>query len=224
MQKSRIIKRKFYNKWLYKVSLLCPGVALYRIKSYQACVDWLADSNNKIFPPTSTYNRALKNKDDLSTLTSYLLTKDPTLYTKRIERNIIDLYTNDLDLYNELSVNFENITINRYEPENSQLELLKSNNYIIVKKYPYKKYKYKVFLLPHKLKKDTEAKEKYLSWLATQQDRVMISSAVKNWFIVTEWNWDRRYMYVEDEMTLLMIKMRNSEVLGRIYEYHIIDK
>ena len=107
MQKARVIKRKFYNKWLYKVSLLCPGVALYRVKSYQACVDWLADSNNKIFPPSSTYNRALKNKDDLSTLTSYLLSKDPTLYTKRIERNIIDLYTNDQDLYNEISVNFE---------------------------------------------------------------------------------------------------------------------
>jgi len=42
--------------------------------------------------------------------------------------------------------------------------------------------------------------------------------------LITEWNWDRRYMYVEDEMTLLMIKMRSSEVLGRIYEYHIIDK
>jgi hypothetical protein len=199
-------------------------VALYRVKSYQACVDWLADSNNKIFPPSSTYNRALKNKDDLSTLTSYLLSKDPTLYTKRIERNIIDLYTNDQDLYNEISVNFENITINRYEPESSQLELLKSNNYIIVKKYPYKKYRYKIFLLPHKLKNNREAKEKYLSWLDTQQDRVMISSAVKNWFLVTEWNWDRRYMYVEDANTLLMLKMRDSQVLGKIYEYIIVDK
>ena len=224
MQKARVIKRKFYNKWLYKVSLLCPGVTLYRVKSYQECIDWLVDSNNNVFPPSSTYSRALRNKDDLSALTNYLLSKDPVLYTKRIERNIIDLYTNDQELYNEISVNFENITINRYEPESSQLELLKSNNYIIVKKYPYKKYRYKVFLLPHKLKNNREAKEKYLSWLDTQQDRVMISSAVKDWFIKTDWNWDRRYMYVEDEMTLLMIKMRSSEVLGRIYEYHIIDK
>jgi hypothetical protein len=224
MQKARVIKRKFYNKWLYKVSLLCPGVTLYRVKSYQECIDWLVDANNNIFPPSSTYSRALRNKDDLSALTSYLLSKDPVLYTKRLERNIIDLYTNDQELYNEISVNFENITINRYEPESSQLELLKSNNYIIVKKYPYKKYRYKVFLLPHKLKNNREAKEKYLSWLDTQQDRVMISSAVKDWFIKTDWNWDRRYMYVEDEMTLLMIKMRSSEVLGRIYEYHIIDK
>lgn len=224
MQKAQLIKRKFYNKWLYKVSLLCPGATLYRSKSYQECLTWLASVGSTIFPPTSTYSNVLKNKHGFTNLTNYLLSKDPNLFTKRIERNVIDLYTNDQSFYEEVSKNFENVTINRYEPESSQLDLLKSNNYIIVNQYPYKKYKYKVYLLPHKLKCDSEAKEKYLSWLATQQDKVMISSAVKSWFIITEWNWDRRYMYVEDEMTLLLIKMRNSDVLGRIYEYHIIDK
>jgi hypothetical protein len=181
-------------------------------------------SSNIIFPPASTYNTVLKNKHEFYNLTNFLLDKDPALFSKRIERNVIDLYTNDRELYDKISTTFEHITINRYEPQDSQLDLLKSNNYIIVKQYPYKKYRYKVYLLPHKLKSDSEAKKRYLGWLDTQQDKVMISPAVKSWFVVTDWNWDRRYMYVEDEMTLLMIKMRNSDVLGRIYEYHIIDK
>jgi hypothetical protein len=31
-------------------------------------------------------------------------------------------------------------------------------------------------------------------------------------------------MYVEDANTLLMLKMRDSQVLGKIYEYIIVDK
>jgi hypothetical protein len=53
---------------------------------------------------------------------------------------------------------------------------------------------------------------------------VLISEVVKDWFIKTEWNWDRRYIFVEDAQTLLMLKLRNAEAIGRIYDYIIIDK
>jgi hypothetical protein len=40
----------------------------------------------------------------------------------------------------------------------------------------------------------------------------------------TEWNWDRRYVLVEDEGTLLMLKLRNPEVMGSVYNYVLSDK
>jgi hypothetical protein len=40
----------------------------------------------------------------------------------------------------------------------------------------------------------------------------------------TDWNWDRRYVLVEDEGTLLLMKLKNSEVVGTVYNYVIVDK
>ena len=57
-----------------------------------------------------------------------------------------------------------------------------------------------------------------------QGGRILISPIVKDWFIKTEYNWDRRYVLVEDSQTLLLLKLRNSEALGRIYDYVISDK
>jgi hypothetical protein len=51
-----------------------------------------------------------------------------------------------------------------------------------------------------------------------------MSEAVKTWFIHTDWNWDRRYILVDEESTLLMLKLRNSDFMGKIYEYVIVDK
>jgi len=51
-----------------------------------------------------------------------------------------------------------------------------------------------------------------------------MSKAVKTWFIRTEWNWDRRYILVEDEQTLFMMKLRSAEVVGKTHEYQLVDK
>jgi type I restriction-modification system DNA methylase subunit len=73
------------------------------------------------------------------------------------------------------------------------------------------------------MKYDKEGKAEYLSWLDKQKN-VLISEAVKNWFMSTDWNWDRRYILVEDNKTLLFLHMRNADVLGKVYEYVLSDK
>jgi hypothetical protein len=51
-----------------------------------------------------------------------------------------------------------------------------------------------------------------------------MSDTVKNWFIKTDWNWDRRYVLVEDDQTLFMMQLRSAEVIGKVHEYQILDK
>jgi len=63
-----------------------------------------------------------------------------------------------------------------------------------------------------------------LSWVESQNGKITISTALKEWFISTNWNWDRRYVLVEDEKTLLMLKLKNSDAVGSIYDYVISDK
>jgi hypothetical protein len=142
--------------------------------------------------------------------------------TIRVERDCIDLYTNDKDVYDDISLEFTSHIKHRYELVQGAVEEKEEERVIFVKKYPHDKYQYKVFLAPHN--STTDEKEEWIQWTLSQGDRIRISDTVKNWFIATKWNWDRRYMYVEDEATLLMVKMRSATSLGKVYQYRLIDK
>ena len=224
MQKPKLTKRKFYNKWLYKVTLFCPGVALYRLLSYEETIDFLSGPHPYTKTIFSSHTKALKNKETLLEVTSLLNSLDPKDFAKRIEVNTIDIYVNNQSLFDNISIKLESLVVARSAPNTTNLELLENTNFILSKHLPHNKYKYKVFLLPHRFKGDTTAKKRYISWLDTQGDRILISDSVKNWFLTTDWYWDRRYMYVEDADTLLLLKMRDSQAIGRIYEYMIVDK
>jgi hypothetical protein len=142
--------------------------------------------------------------------------------TKRIERDSIDFYTNDRNVYENLSKTFILRLSHRIELREGADQ--NSENIISVARYPHGKYQYKVFLKPYKFKNDLDLKKQYLSWLESQGDRIKISPAVKRWFIENNYNWDPRYIYVENEATLLLLSMRNSEAIGKVYKHHIIDK
>jgi len=177
-------------------------------------------ADNKNSP---TY-KALKNKDTFLEVTRFLSSLTAQDFAKRIEVNTIDLYVNDKSLFDNISTKFESIIVTRFAPTGNNLELLENSNFILTKNLPHKKYRYKVYLLPHRLKGDRDSKNRYINWLDTQGDKILISESVKKWFLTTDWYWDRRYMYVEDANTLLMLKMRDSQALGKVYEYLIVDK
>ena len=224
MQKPKLTKKKFYNKWLYKVTLFCPGVALYRLMDYKDTINFLNNPTNYIQTIFSSHTKALKNKETLLEVTKLLDSLDLKDFAKRIEVNTLDIYVNDRALFDNISNKFESLIVNRSAPNTANLALLENTNFILTKRLPHNKYRYKVFLLPHRFKGDRTAKKRYIAWLDTQGDRISISDSVKNWFLTTDWYWDRRYMYVEDANTLLLLKMRDSEAMGKIYEYMIVDK
>lgn len=173
----------------------------------------------------SINSRAFANKDFIYDLVCLLENYPNNIYSKRIERDLIDFYTNDSSFYSDLSNKFSDLVTHRFEPNPETIDILNENSSrVAVKKLPHNRYNYKVYLLPHKMKGDKEGKEKYVNWLKNQDPRITCTKAVSDWFIKTEWNWDRRYVLVEDEATLLMLKLRNSEVVGRIYNYVVSDK
>jgi hypothetical protein len=208
MKNSKLTKRKFYNKWLYKITLTIHGIDYFRYSDL-----------------SSVRPRSYRRADTfyLHELDDELSSVEKSQWGKRIECNNIDIYTNDRDLFLRLSKRFEDITVHRFEPVNEQ-QLLENGNVYIVNQYPHGKYQYKVFLRPHKLCNEEDRKMQFLTWVDTQGDRIRISDSVRNWFIHMNWNWDRRYMHVEDEQTLLMLKMRESDALGKVYKYLLADK
>jgi len=223
MHKHSITKKKFYGKWLYKAALKIPGVAILRANSLDGAIELL----NKCFSDDHTryhyYKKAFANKEDMTNLCQYLKSLSANDWYKRIERDNIDLYTNDPKIHNYLVNRFRHILCLVSEPDISRKDEYEDTHHILCKKLPHDRYRYRIYLKPHNMHGDKSAKKNYIDWLETQNS-VLISQAVKKWFIVTDWNWDPRYILVEDHKTLLFLHMRNSEVLGRIYEYILSDK
>jgi hypothetical protein len=73
-------------------------------------------------------------------------------------------------------------------------------------------------LKPHKIL-DPAEKQEYIKWMNTQVPRITFSEAIQDWIMYTRWSGDARYILVEDEQTLLMLRMRNQAIIGRIYEH-----
>ena len=223
-QKTKQTTRKFYGKWLYKASFDIQGCSLLRSKTLDEIETFCLGPS----PNESSYTirqRAWNNSDNILSLCKSLKDHNKDNYSLRIESSILDVYTNDNNLYNSISISLESMLRHRFEPTEFNIDLLNSNqNYITVDKLPKNRYKYRVYLLPHKMKGDKEGKQKYLDWLKKQEGKVTCTPAVEKWFLHTDWNWDRRYVLVEDEQTLLMLKLRNADVVGRIYNFVIPDK
>lgn len=222
LQKAKTTSRKFYGKWLYKVSLSIKGAAVFRSRTLPSVIEFCDDTITEY--SSYTYEgRALAHRKEIRELASFLLLHPADIWSKRIERGQIDFYTNEKSFYDDIVDQFKECLLHRFEPAEGSEALLDATSTVIVKKLPHNKYNYRVYLLPHKMAYDAEGKQKYITWLK-QQERITCTPAIENWFYKTEWNWDRRYVLVEDEQTLLMLKLRNSEVVGRIYKFVVSDK
>lgn len=220
-KKTRYCNRKFYNKWSYKVTIEVLGASVFRCYSNSEILD--AFSNAQSLKRKSYFiERALEDREHIKQLIEFLDENNLTNITKRVERESIDFYTNDKKIYDDLSKTF--ILRLRHRIELREGADRESENVISVAKYPHGKYQYKVFLKPHKFNNDVVAKKSFLEWIENQGDRIKISDSVKRWFLENNYNWDPRYIFVENEATLLMLSMRNTEAIGKVYRHHIIDK
>ena len=221
--------RKFYKKWLFKVSLQ-GGIAAFRMYPLERIKEMCQfyPTWKTIHEPNQLYhwsiNELHQNHDVVEPLVDCLLTKDSRLWAKRIEHKMMDIYTNDREFYEELSTKFKDTIVQRFEPDEIYVDLLDNPKTIICDKLPHNKYNFRVYLLPHKLAGDRDAKQKFIDWLIAQSPKITCTPAVQQWFLKTDWNWDRRYVLVEDEGTLLMMKLRNSDVVGTVYNYVVTDK
>jgi hypothetical protein len=221
--KTKLTNRKFYGKWIYKVTLCAEGCTLLRVKTLdeikEFCLNGETDS-----PHYSIWAKAHRNRETLVAICNFLEKENKSNYATRIERNYVDFYTNDKNFYTNISNTFQQLVKHRYEPDQTNLDILSQSNSITVKKLPKNRYNYRVYLLPHKMAGDKEGKRKYIDWMKQQSPKITCTDAIEKWFISTEWNWDRRYVLVEDERTLLLLKLRNSDVVGRIYNFVVTDK
>jgi hypothetical protein len=223
MNKFKKTKRSFYGKWLYKVSINLEGGSVIRCRTLDQLADYFKSQSNKSLSISSLAYKAVLNQDKIVSVAKFLESLPKDQHFVRCERSIFDIYTNEAHIFKLIVESYKDDLRAAFEPDVENLSLLQSKKNILVKKYPHNRYKFKVFLQPHKVK-DADQKLEFLNWCESQNGKITVSNAIKSWFITQRWNWDRRYVLVEDEQTLLMLKLKNSDAVGTIYDYVISDK
>jgi hypothetical protein len=223
MNRFKKTKRSFYGKWLYKVSINLEGGSVIRCRTLDQLDDYFKSQSTRNLSVSSLAYRAVSNQDRIVSVAKFLDALPKDQHFVRCEQSIFDIYTNEAHIFKLIVETYKDSLRAAFEPDVENLSLLQSKKNIVVKKYPHNRYKFKVFLQPHKVK-DVDQKLEFLNWCESQQGKVTVTEAIKSWFITQRWNWDRRYILVEDEQTLLMLKLKNSDAVGTIYDYVISDK
>ena len=213
-------KKKFYNKFIYKASFNLKGAGALRYHSLDQVLNQCI--TNKFSAGSEwrekIFNDLKSNSSLWISLIGILNSYEKGSWQKRLEGDFIDFYTNEKSLYDQLCNNFSEYCVIRFEPsKGKEKELLESNKEIFVSKLPHNMYEYKAFLKPHKVKK--EDKNALVDWLDNQRPKITFTESIKKWVLTTDTNWDRRYIYIDSESTLLMIKLRSPDILGRVFKY-----
>ena len=92
--KIKYTNRKFYGKWLYKVTLDLKGCVMLRLHTIDAIKEFCMGPE----PLDNQYRYRLehwRNREEILALCEFLESYDKSLYSTRVERHCIDLYTND---------------------------------------------------------------------------------------------------------------------------------
>jgi hypothetical protein len=215
--------KKFYKKWLFKLSLKVAGASSFGCYDFDRIKNLCQISQVHEIHDWQQRN-VIKNRQQFSRVVACLENKDSRLWAKRIEDELLDIYTNDKEFYDVISLDLADLITQRYEPDELYVDLLDNPKAIVCDKLPHNRYNYRVYLQPHKLAGNREAKQKALDWMMLQSPNITCTPAIQLWFMKTDWNWDRRYVLVEDEGTLLMLKLRCDNVVGTVYNYVVVDK
>jgi hypothetical protein len=217
-------KKKFYNKFVYKISLSIPGIGGLR---YFDSEEFLRICQNSGRTPDRNdwrnriVDKMIDNRDIWLSLIPFINQFDSKSFTKRLEGDTIDFYTNDKKFYDGLSNNFGRYVRLRFQPPKGQEQaMLDADKVIFAKKLPHDLYQYKAFLCPHKI--PAAEKQTLIQWLDKQKPSITLTESIKKWILHTTENWDRRYIYIQNDQTLLMLKLRCPELVGQIFKYEII--
>lgn len=218
-------KKKFYNKFIYKVSLNIPGTTGLRWYDFPEFLN-ICQSQSLITDDRSWKRKILdemqNHKKVWLDLITYIQQFDKKTYMKRIESNTVDFYTNNKDMYDNLCHNFIEYVKVRFEPPiGKENQILNSQKEIFVNQLPHEKYQYRAYLHPHKIKNKND-RITLAAWLEKQKPKITYTDSINQWLVNTDQNWDRRYIHIDNDQTLLMIKLRAPDLISQVHKYVLI--
>ena len=218
-----VTTRLWYNKYLYKSTLIVPGI--YCIRQHFTDNDIKGHIQN--FKESSWRATLLKNvidkydenEKDILTIAKIL---EPYRYDKtvflRVAEPSVSIFTNNLDLHENIITKFKQFLHVDCRPEKDAIPfLLNSKDTVIVKELPYSRYRYKVIM--NNYTTTHEIPKSLLNWGEAQGEAVRFSRKTRVYFNRPQLWLDQGFMYIEDDTTLMMSKMFLTRCPIRIIKY-----
>jgi hypothetical protein len=215
--------RKFYNKWFNKLSFHLPGGRMLSFHSTSDLINFITfpDKVTGRWQKVSVANMVSAKQDWLKFI--FLLNTIPSGgFQKRSESDVINIYTNDENFIKSAKQDLGHRLVEIFEPTEESMKLLDTEEKIlIVKKLPYNKFNFRVIIKPHRL--NQLQREQFIQFLDNSPG-IGLQDSVRNFIRTNEMNWDRRYIYVDTEKTLTMLKIACADAVSTIHRYVINDK
>lgn len=198
-------RRKFYNKWLYKITLESVNLYVFRVYSFKRLCYHIKYKTVTIHP-------------EIANLVNLLSAVPNTSWAKRLENlSTIHIYTNSKDLVMQIQSQLPNRVVKMYEPDPRYLSNLNTNNTILVKKLPHRRYKHKVFI--RLLDDSLETKTSIMNWIFSKNPHIKCTKNTKRWFLTANWDFGARSILVEDEQHIMLLKLYHPDLVCKIYNF-----
>lgn len=211
-------KKLFYKKYPYKLTCFIKGISILRSLGLEGTKDFCKIGHTKMeFLFQSTW----KPNVDRKNLENFIEKFEPYIGTvkTRIEQSTFGIYVTDQNLYNKLCIDLGPWIKETWAPENQDfLNLLVSSNNvkIICDEYPYKKYKYKVYI-KHNLSEET--RKQFSNWIKHYNEKIFVMGESLKWLensYYYSWN---PVIFVADESTLSMVGLFLGNSVQKVEEY-----
>lgn len=216
--------RKFYNKWFNKLSFYLPGGRMLSFHSTSDILKLMSDPTGSLIGRWQYESLSAMNacKQDWVKFIFLLNAIPNSDFQKRSESDVVNIYTNDENFIDSAKKDLAHRIVEIYEPTLESLKLLDTEEKILlVNKLPYEKFNFRVIIKPHKLKR--EQKEQFITFLENNPG-IGIQDSVKEFIRTNEMNWDRRYVYVDTDKTLMLLKLAFTDAVSTIHRYVLNDK
>lgn len=213
----------FFGKYPYKIT--CGIIGAYLIRNCGTSEILLENSPivAKYIKLSSMYR--IRTSIDFLTLRNFTsiakeFINESTIKT-RFERNSLDLYVLDKDIYEHIQKVLNEYVVKLTEPADSiELEkLLENNKYNLCNNLPYGKYKYKIIF---KENIPINTRNNLITWAEKySQEDIHIKESTKIHFKGIKYKYGIHYFYVKDYRMITMIHLVASDYIRKTEEFVI---
>lgn len=224
-------KKLFYNKFLYKVKIYCPGSRLILSKSTDDIKNRLI---SRVLQPDVSYNyggswrlnyqhKRLIEDANFEQLVHYFNIKNSNQDTKlRIEEPHIDIYANNEQLLIELiGTNYLDRILEVHRPDGDTATNVLINGNIIATKF--EKYAYKIYV-KRMFFDDVHLKQTILDHLYNYEFQVKLTEGLIHHLNNNISYFPGGYFYANDIKVITLIGLICPQFIARIFQLTKIDK
>lgn len=215
-------KKLFFSKWPYKVECNVSGAHLIRLNGVEWVKKYCKDDAS-IRIPKNNYRYDSYNKIDKVDLYNFAIAIEQHLLSENVkvrnEGRIFNLYTDKLDIVNDLEKKLSwCIDCVHYPDNEKEAEFLANNkNKVICDAIPYGKYTHKI-TFKERIPRDKRLQ--FWSWITKyDEDTVKIGKSTEGFMIGTKQYVPAPFCYVSNAKFLTMMSLVIGEYVQKIEEF-----